>query len=257
MSASSRVCIGKIPVDRVSLDDVLRLVSDALTSRTPKTFFYANAHAITLAEGDPEFTRAMERADAVFCDGFGVYLASRVLGASLPQRFTPPDWIDRLGTACGSLGVSMFFLGAREGVAEEAARRVKGRVHGLEVYAHHGHFPKDSDSSRRVIEFVNKTGASVLLVGFGMPLQEEWIMAHRAELTPILVISVGGMFDLVAEALPRGPRWLTDHGLEWLTRLMIEPRRLWRRYLLGLPEFAFLIARQKLSGRPALPAKSR
>src|SRR5256885_10442826 len=147
MSASSRVCIGKIPVDRVSLDDVLRLVSDALTSRTPKTFFYANAHAITLAEGDPEFTRAMERADAVFCDGFGVYLASRVLGASLPHRLTPPDWPHRLAPPPASLGASLLFLRAREGPAHEPARRVKRRVHGLEVYAHHGHFPKDSDSS--------------------------------------------------------------------------------------------------------------
>jgi N-acetylglucosaminyldiphosphoundecaprenol N-acetyl-beta-D-mannosaminyltransferase len=257
MSTFSKARIGKIPVDRISLDDMLSDVTDALRSHHSKTIFYANSYAVTLAEDEPSFAAAMGKADAVFCDGFGVYAASRVLGNAIPQRFAWPDWIERLGATCRDNGASMFFLGAREGVAAEAGRRLELAVPGLRVHSHHGHFAKDDESSRAVIDAVNSSGAAVLLVGFGMPLQELWITKHRAELQPTIVFAVGAMFDYVAGNVVRGPRWLTQHGFEWLTRLAIEPRRLWRRYLLGLPEFALLVGRQWISARPRLRTQGR
>ena len=246
-----------MPVDRVSLDAMLRGVSEALASRRSTTIFYANSHAITLAESDPAFAAAMQNADTVFCDGFGVLLASRLLGTPIPERFAWPDWIERLGQVCRENSASMFFLGAKEGVAREAARKLESAVPGLRVHTHHGHFPKDDESSRRVINLVNESGAQVLLVGFGMPLQEKWITKYRDQLRPRIVFSVGAMFDYVAGHMMRGPDWLTQHGFEWLTRLVIEPRRLWRRYLLGLPGFALLVARQRMSTRPSLHAQNR
>ena len=108
-----------------------------------------------------------------------------------------------------------------------------------------------------MIDIVNGSGAAVLLVGFGMPLQEVWITQHREKLQPTIVFSVGAMFDYVAGNVVRGPRWLTQHGFEWLTRLAIEPRRLWRRYLLGLPEFALLVGRQWMNARPRLRTEGR
>src|SRR5687768_11667310 len=123
MSASSRVRIGKVSVDRMSLADMLQFVRESLRSRRARTVFYANSYAMTLAKADPEFARVMNKADAVFCDGFGVYFASRVLGGSVPERYAWPDWIDRLGVVCRDDNASMFFLGARQGVAAEAALR--------------------------------------------------------------------------------------------------------------------------------------
>jgi N-acetylglucosaminyldiphosphoundecaprenol N-acetyl-beta-D-mannosaminyltransferase len=236
---------------------MLRFVTNSLGSCAAKTVFYANAYAVTLAEADPMFAAAMGRADVIFCDGFGVYLASRVLGGSIPERFAWPDWIDRLGAASRDSRASMFFLGAKEGVAHEAAQKLESAVPGLCVHSHHGHFPKDDASSRAVIDIVNQSGAGVLLVGFGMPLQELWITKYRAELEPRIVFSVGAMFDYIAGNVVRGPRWLTGHGFEWLTRLMIEPRRLWRRYLLGLPEFALLVGRQRIGERARLRPEGR
>ena len=257
MSTSSKARIGKIPVDRISLEDMLRSLTNAIRSRTRKTVFYANSYAITLAEEDPAFAAAMGMADAIFCDGFGVYLASRILGKSVPQRFAWPDWIERLGVACRDEGVSMFFLGAKEGVAADAAKKLAIAVPGLRIDSHHGHFAKDDASSGEVIDLVNRSGAAVLLVGFGMPLQEKWITEHRQHLQPLIVFSVGAMFDYVAGHVRRGPGWLTGYGFEWLTRLVIEPRRLWRRYLVGLPEFALLVSRQWIAARPRLGTQSR
>lgn len=257
MSASSKVRIGKVSVDRMSLDEMMQFVTRSLESDVRRTVFYANAYGVTLAEADPQFAGALGKADAIFCDGFGVYVASRVLDAPINERFAWPDWIEKLGAVCRDRGASMFFLGASEGVAFQAARKMEAMVPGLRVHAHHGHFPKDDASSRAVIDLVNSSGAEVLLVGFGMPLQEKWITTYRADLAPRVVFSVGAMFDYVAGNVTRGPRWLTQHGFEWLTRLVVEPRRLWRRYLLGLPEFALLVGRQWIAGRPRLGSEGR
>ena len=257
MNASSRVHIGKVSVDRMSLGDMLRRVAAALRTHGPITVFYANSHAVTLAEADPSFAAAMEQADAIFCDGFGVYVASRVLGGSIPERFSWPDWIQNLCEVSRDAGAPMFFLGANEGVAAEAGRKLAAAVPGLKVSSHHGHFDKDDASSRSVIDLVNRSGAQVLLVGFGMPLQELWIARYRAELKALVVFSVGALLDYAAGNVARGPRWLTGSGFEWMTRLVIEPRRLWRRYLIGLPEFGLLVLRQRLASRPQLSADNR
>jgi N-acetylglucosaminyldiphosphoundecaprenol N-acetyl-beta-D-mannosaminyltransferase len=241
----------------MSLADMLQFVSNSLDSSAAKTVFYANSYAVTLAEADPEFAAALRQGDVVFCDGFGVYLASRVLGESIPERFAWPDWIEKLCVACRDRQSSMFFLGAGEGVAQKAARKLEAAVPGLHVHTHHGHFPKDDASSRAVVDLVNQSGAEVLLVGFGMPLQEVWITKYRALLRPRIVFTVGAMFDYVAGNVARGPQVLTQHGFEWLTRLLIEPRRLWRRYLLGLPEFALLVGRQRIAERPRLRPQGR
>src|SRR2546430_12204555 len=104
MSTSSRVRIGRVSVDRMSLEEMLGFVTTSLSARSPKTVFYANSYAVTLAEADPPFAAAMGKADVVFCDGFGVYVASRVLGSSVPQRFAWPDWIERLAAVCRDTG---------------------------------------------------------------------------------------------------------------------------------------------------------
>lgn len=257
MSAYSRVRIGKVLVDRISLEDLLRVVTSALDNGTRQTVLNANANAVTLAESHPLFETALATADVIFCDGFGVYVASRVLGAPIPERITYADFTEKLAQACRAKGASMFFLGAKEGVAAQAARILSAAIPGLKVHSHHGYFEKDEQSSREVIDIINQSGASVLLVGFGMPLQELWITTYREQLRPLVVFSVGAAFDYAAGNVARGPRWLTQNGFEWLARLAIEPRRLWKRYLIGLPEFALLVGRQWISAKPILRTENQ
>ena len=249
MSAFPRVRVGKLFVDRISLEELLGAVTSALEKHQRQTILNANAHAVTLAEGNPLFVAALSTADIVFCDGYGVYMAARVLGAPIPSRITYADFTEKLARACHVKGASMFFLGAREGVAAKAAQVLAGAIPGLRVQTHHGYFEKNEESSRTVIDIINRSDAEVLLVGFGMPAQELWIARHRESLKPLVVFSAGAAFDYAAGAVARGPRVLTQHGFEWLARLAIEPRRLWRRYLLGLPEFGLLVARQWASAR--------
>lgn len=202
----------------------------------------ANAHCLNLCYEDPELRGFLNGADVVFCDGAGVMLAARLLGGRIPERITYADWAWRLAAFAEAQGFSMYLLGARPGVAEEAARRLRAWHPDLEIVGvRHGFFDHAAGSpeNESVVEEVNAARPDILLVGLGMPLQEYWLMENRDRLEVGVALTGGAVFDYVSGRLRRGPRVLTDNGFEWLARLLVEPRRLWRRYLLG--NFLFLL----------------
>jgi N-acetylglucosaminyldiphosphoundecaprenol N-acetyl-beta-D-mannosaminyltransferase len=242
-----------VRVDAVTQQDVLNLIERAAEERARVTIAYANAHALNLAYTQPEFRAFFnDCADVVFCDGFGVRLGARLAGAApgaLPERMTPPDWIDALCTRCAARGRSMYLLGGAGETAQRAAAELARRHLGLRIAgSHHGYFDKrrGSAENRDVIACINAAAPDVLLVGFGMPLQEFWLRDNRAALSAAAAITVGALFSHLSGEARRAPRWMTDHGLEWLGRLAAEPGRLWRRYLVGLPVFLARVVGQRL-----------
>ena len=244
-----RTRVGATRVHAMTLDGLLEYCAAALHTGTQRVLLYSNAHAVVLAEANADFRAALAAADVVFCDGVGVWLAARWLGAPLPARFTPPDWADRLGRVCAAAGRPLFLLGGTAEAVARAGAALRRMVPGLAVHTHHGYFDKAGPENEAVIAQINAVRPGALLVGFGMPAQELWITAHRTRLNATLLLAVGGLFDYLSGVKRRGPRWLTDRGFEWLCRLLSEPRRLGRRYLLGLPRFAWIVARQKFGGR--------
>ena len=244
-----RVIIGRAEATPLTLGELLRLCAAWLDADEPRVILNINAHAVVLAAEDATFRQALRQADVVFCDGAGVWLAARWLGTPLPERFTPPDWIERLAQLCAARGQSVFLLGATPESVARAAAALCQRAPGVIVHTHHGYFDKQGADNEAVIAQINAARPGALLVGFGMPPQERWIMENRERLRVPLILSVGALFDYLGGAKPRGPRWLTDRGLERLCRLISEPRRLWRRYLLGLPRFAWIVLRQKVKSQ--------
>ena len=179
----------------------------------------------------------------------GELLAARILGERIPQRITYADWIWQLADLASARGFSLYFLGARPGVAREAARRLRERYPDLEIVGvRHGYFDHSAGAAENeaVVEEINASAPDILLVGLGMPLQERWLMENIERLDAGVVLTGGAVFDYVSGRLRRGPRFLTDSGFEWLARLLVEPRRLWRRYLLGNPLFLLRVLRQRL-----------
>ena len=247
-----------VTIDPLPLQDLLGRMEQALRENQRLLIANVNTHALNLAAEHPDFRTLLNRADIVFCDGIGVRLGAWLTGQRLPHRYTPPDWIDELCRRCRDGGHSLFFLGAKPGVAERAARILAARWPGLTIAgAQHGYFDKTPGSAEndQMVAQINAARPQVLLVGFGMPLQEEWLDANWSGLDVNVALTVGALFDYVAGEVPRPPRWMTDHGLEWLGRLLIEPGRLWRRYLVGNPLFLWRALGQRALGQRALGTK--
>lgn len=232
------------------LDGLLDQIVQSVTSRRKQLIAHVNVHGLNLAyELQTIRTFYNEYADIVFCDGYGVRLGAMLDNTRPPYRYTPIDWMPALSELCEQQGFTVFLLGARRDVVEAAAHRLQEYAQNLQIVGtHHGYFDKttDSEENQEVLRRVNAAQPDILIVGFGMPMQEHWLMDNWEALDVGIALTVGGVFDLLAGTLPRPPRWMTDHGLEWLGRLFIEPRRLWKRYLIGNPLFILRVLYNRL-----------
>lgn len=233
-----------VEIQSLTLEQFLFRIFEVLVGREKDRLAIGNVniHAMNLAYDRSAFREALDQFDIVFCDGFGVKIATALTGQNIPERYTPPDFIDALVRLVSRAGGSVFFLGAAPDVAERAARALAERNPGMVIAGcHHGFFDQSPGSieNQHVIEQINQQNPALLLVAFGMPLQEEWLAQNWFFLNARVALTVGALFDTLSKDVPRAPGWLTDRGLEWLTRLVIEPRRLWRRYLIGIPLFFY------------------
>jgi N-acetylglucosaminyldiphosphoundecaprenol N-acetyl-beta-D-mannosaminyltransferase len=197
-----------------------------------------NVHAMNLAWKDEKFRAVLNAADLVFVDGAGVVLGARIAGLEVGPRLTPADWIDELLELCARRNWPLYWLGDTTEVCEAFIARVRERHPACPIAgAHHGFFAKTGAESESVAKAVVGSGARIALIGMSMPIQEKWIDAHREALRPVVCLAVGGLARIYTGHIRRGPRWMTDHGLEWLYRLAMQPGYTWRRYLLGNPLF--------------------
>jgi len=228
-----------IPIDLGQPDEMMNRITGWVADKGPtRKVMYVNAHVLNQSRQYPELRAALETADLVYCDGYGVRLAAKALDVEIPHRMTGADWIWDLATMCERSGQSLYLLGSEPGVTREAAERLAKRYPNLQVAgSHHGYFEPGSPHGDRVIEDINERRPDIVLVGMGTPRQEMWVEHNANRIEGSVVWTVGALFDYVSGRVPRAPHWLADNGLEWIFRLAIEPQRMWRRYLLGNPVF--------------------
>jgi N-acetylglucosaminyldiphosphoundecaprenol N-acetyl-beta-D-mannosaminyltransferase len=245
-----RVEVLGVGVDPVTVEELHAEIGGMIRDGDHALVLNANVHCLNLAYTDPELRNFLNEAEVVFCDGAGVMLAARLLGRRIPERITYADWIQRLAAYAAAEGFSLYFLGARPGVAEKAAEKLVEQYPDLRIAGiHHGYFDHSAGNPQNeaVIEEINAVAPDILLVGFGMPLQERWLMENWRRIDARVALTGGAVFDYVSGELRRGPRILTDNGFEWLARLLVEPRRLWRRYVVGNPVFLFRVIKQRIA----------
>ena len=235
-----------LPVHVLDRSGLLEAVDDMIASGGRHTIAYANIHTWNTALERPELAEFLRLADVVYCDGEGVRLAARAQGVRLPERMTGADWIWDLAEHAASRGYQVFWIGGREGVAAEAGLRLRQAHPGLTVVGtHHGYFEHGGADSDALVAAVNRAAPDIVLVGMGTPLQEQWVARVRDGLQAPVVWVLGATADFVSGRVTRGPEVLHRHGLEWLARLLVEPRRLWRRYLVGNARFAARVLRER------------
>ncbi len=208
---------------------------------------YLNVHGILIANKNHDFRDVLNQADIVFCDGYGVKIAAKILGVDVGERMSPPDWIDSLFKIAEQKSYRLFFIGDESVVINQFAIMVKEKYPNLIIAGfHHGFFHQDISLSEQIVKDISAKTIDVLIVGMGMPLQETWIMTNKHRLNAKVVLSVGALYRWYTHTEKRGPKLLTDNGFEWLTRLLMYPKKVWRRYVLEIPYFLLLILIEKI-----------
>lgn len=208
---------------------------------------FLNAHAANSASADPHYAAAM-RDFMVLPDGVGVDMASRMLyGANFPANLNGTDFVPAFLKALAT-PAKVGLLGASRGNVEAAAEKLRQMLPQHEIVVVSDGFFSDSEESG-VLERLRLLRPDVLLVAMGVPRQELWIDRHLTDQYCTLAFAVGALLDFMSGAVPRAPGWIRRFRLEWLFRLILEPSRLWRRYMIGNPVFLVRIVRQRLLGR--------
>lgn len=198
----------------------------------------ANPELVMEARRNPAFAEVLRRAELVLPDGIGIVWAARLLGRPIAQRVPGIELAEALLEAGARHGYKVFFLGAAPGVAEQAAVAVERTYPGIEVVGtQHGYFSAEEEPD--VVERVRRAVPDILFVGLGAPRQEFFIARHRTTWNVPVAIGVGGSLDVLSGRARRAPRWVQAIGLEWLYRLVREPRRIGR--MAALPQFVVLV----------------
>ena len=226
-----------VRITPINMEAALDRAREFIADGSPHMIVTSDASGLVAARDDPELRAIMDEADIVTADGQGVVLASRLLDVPIRERVSGVDMVQRLCEVAAAEGRSVYLLGSSEGVADAAAEKLVEAVPGLEIAGtRNGYFTPDEEPD--VIREIREAAPAVLFVAFGIPRQEKWISAHQSELGVPVCIGVGGSLDVISGRLKRAPKWMRRCGLEWLFRVIQEPKRLPR--LRALPRIAWL-----------------
>ncbi|WP_066633888.1 WecB/TagA/CpsF family glycosyltransferase [Desulfolucanica intricata] len=228
-------------IDGIDMQETVKRVAGFVKSGKPHLIITLNPEYLFRAQFQPRLMEVVNRADLVTPDGVGIVWACEVAKHPVPERVTGIDLMLSLVERAAREGWRVFLLGSAPGVAAEAAQKLIEKHPGLQVAGtHHGYFAPEEEPE--VLEKIKGARPDLLFVALGAPRQELWIEANRQTLGVPVAMGVGGSFDVIAGRVPRAPLWLQRLKLEWLGRLIKEPRR-WRRMLV-LPKFAWMVIKR-------------
>ena len=244
----SKTTVLGIPFDDMSLDEAAERALALIAERRSAIAVTPNAEILLAAQRDKKLRDVLRRADLTVADGVGVVIASRLMGRPLRHRVPGIDLAEAVMARLARTGGSVYLLGARPGVGQLAARRLELRYPGLRVAGvHDGYFSEYEESS--VLREINAACPALLLVCLGSPRQELWLDAYAKRLSFALGIGLGGAMDVFAGQKRRAPAVLRRAGLEWLYRLLSEPRRIVR--IIKLPLLLLTVVKSRLGGNQA------
>ena len=225
-----------VRVHALSMEALTVAVVEGVRSGQRRIIANHNLHSIYLHQRDEKFRAFYARAYLVHVDGMSLILAGRLLGLPLGRehRVTYVDWIDPLLATAAAERWRVLFLGSDVQVGFRGSAALRQRHPGLVLETLPGFFDatRDGEENRAVLRRIHAFGPQLLMVGMGMPRQEHWILDNLGDLPGCVVLTAGATVDYAAGAIPTPPRWAGRFGLEWWFRLIAEPRRLWKRYLL-------------------------
>jgi len=249
MIANARANILDCRFDRITLaQTVEHCMEFCRQPRSSHTIVTINSAGLVMMRDDETFRRACMSGDLVVADGVPVLWAGRLLGEPLPGRVAGVDLMAALLSAAARQGLRVYFLGAKPEIIDALVVRCREQYPGLVVAgARDGYF--DRAESDAVVAHIRDAQADILFIGMPSPFKEVWAQAYKRALETPVIIGVGGSFDVLTGHVKRAPPWMQKSGLEWSWRLLMEPRKMWRRYLVGNSRFIFMLLRALLQRR--------
>lgn len=237
-----------VTIHNLKLQPALDWIMQQASGTKPSLLAFVNPHCLNIAYRQQTYRQVLQQADRVLPDGIGIKLGCRIQGVELAANLNGTDLFPLLCERAARSGHSMYLLGGRPGIAQAVAENMQQRYPGLTIAGtQHGYFSAAEEPA--IIDRINASGASLLFVAMGVPQQELWLARQQQYLRVPLSLGVGGLFDFYSGRIPRAPLWLREIGLEWLWRLLQEPGRMWRRYLIGNPLFLYRVWQEKRSGK--------
>ncbi len=239
--------------DNVTRAETIDLMEQWIAAGRPRMICTPNADHLVQIRTDTEFRDLLGRADLVVADGMGVVYASRILGRPFKENVGGRLILEAFAVRAAERGHRLFLIGGRSGeTAEKAARRLCEMNPGLRIAGTYSPpFVRDFDAAEtaRMIDAVRAAGADALFVCLGTPKQEKWIARHLAQLPTPVKVGVGAALDMLAGDVIEPPRWMSTVGLEWTWKLVSDPRRMWRRYIVNGARFCWWVLRERSATR--------
>lgn len=233
-----------IDIVNTTMNEAIDWIEQRVQKQKKSLLAFVNPDCLNIAYKNTDYHHILQNADRVLPDGIGLNIGCRMLNQALMANVNGTDLFPKLCERAAQNGHSLFLLGGLANVAELSAQAMQQRYPGLLIAGvQNGYFTAEQES--QIIETINNSGADILLVGFGVPRQEFWIAKHYEQLKPTVCFGVGGLFDYYSGRIPRAPVWMREIGLEWSWRLIQEPGRMWRRYIIGNPLFLYRVWLQR------------
>jgi N-acetylglucosaminyldiphosphoundecaprenol N-acetyl-beta-D-mannosaminyltransferase len=237
---SSRQTLFGVGIDALTMEETVDWAFERVSSGPPAQHVVVNAAKVVLMHGDERLRSIIDGCALVNADGTSVVWASRLLGKPLPERVTGIDLFVEIVERASRTGHRVYFLGAQDAVLNEMLSRFRERFPDLVVAGHRNGYWDDDDD---IINEVRAAAPDFLFLAIPSPRKEFWLAEHLEALSVPFVMGVGGSFDVLAGKVRRAPVWVQRLGGEWLYRLLQEPGRMWKRYLIGNTKFVGLVAR--------------
>ncbi|QTO51353.1 WecB/TagA/CpsF family glycosyltransferase [Burkholderia latens] len=236
------------PMDVATMSETVELIRNRIARRQFTQHVVVNVAKLVNMQADPDLAGSVKACDIINIDGMGVVWGARALGHAVDERVAGIDLFDRLLRMAQDDALPVFMLGATDAVVTGAALAIERKYPCLKIAGiHHGYFWDDEEA---VVSMIRASGARLLFVAITSPRKENFINRWRAELGVDFVMGVGGTFDVVAGKVRRAPIWMQNAGLEWLFRVLQEPKRMWRRYWTTNSRFAWMLVRARFGARP-------
>jgi N-acetylglucosaminyldiphosphoundecaprenol N-acetyl-beta-D-mannosaminyltransferase len=245
-----RVNLLGCPFDAISFSEVVENIKKAVRENRRLQIVTANIDFVMKARRDPVFAKALWKADLVVADGVPIKWATSMLGEPLKGRVNGTDLVWKCAEISAQMDCGVALIGAEPGVAQRAAEKMKGRWPEAKIYTIPTPFPLRESDNEGLVKRVRDVMGKIVLVALGAPLQDRWVQSYLGKCGANVGIGIGSALDIICGDKPRAPKWMSENGFEWVHRMLLEPRRLSKRYIIeDSPFLIFLgleVIRRKL-----------